>query len=205
MFPLTFSIRTVSGGSLPHPKRSFIATPHQRLFMGKDADHAGTALYFPVEPFNMIECPAEPPESRGKAITVVVLPHFYPGKSGFPAASLQPERKPSRFSHGTSSSLCGISLSACPRGAARYFPCTDLGGIGSEKGKGACQRPVSEFIHVSILNFAAPGNSRSENEVQHRSFVTRQEAFSRAMTARIVGRGCTLCGSCPCGRFYSLK
>lgn len=51
--------------------------------MGKDADHAGTALYFPVEPFNMIECPAEPPESRGKAITVVVLPHFYPGKSGF--------------------------------------------------------------------------------------------------------------------------
>ena len=85
-----------------------------------------------------------------------------------------------------------------PGGAARYFPCT-------EKGKGACQRPVSEFIHVSILNFAAPGNSRSENEVQHRSFVTRQEAFSRAMTARIVGRGCTLCGSCPCGRFYSLK
>lgn len=31
----------------------------------------------------MIECPAEPPESRGKAITAMVLPHFYPGKSGF--------------------------------------------------------------------------------------------------------------------------
>lgn len=56
--------------------------------------------------------------------------------------------------------LCGISPSACPRETAWYFPSTELRGIGSEEGKGACQRPVSEFIHVSILNFAAPGNSR---------------------------------------------
>lgn len=55
--------------------------------MGKDADHAGTALYFPVEPFNMIECPAEPPESRGKAMTDVALPNrANPGFPGiFPA------------------------------------------------------------------------------------------------------------------------
>ena len=89
------------------------------------------------------------------------FPIFILANPGFPAASLPPERKASRFSHGTSPSLCGISLSDCPRGAARFSPYTDPGGIGSEERKGACQGTFSEFTHVTILNFAASGNSRS--------------------------------------------
>lgn len=125
--------------------------------MGKDADHAGTALYFPVEPFNMIECPAEPPESRGKAMTDVALPNR--ANPGFPGIFPAVREGQSRFFWRLRSFLCETSPSACPRHAVWYFPGTELRGIGSEEGKGACQRPVSEFIHVSILNFAASWNS----------------------------------------------
>ena len=89
--------------------------------MGKDADHAGTALYFPVEPFNMIECPAEPPESWGKAITVMVLPHFYPGKSGFSGSLHAARGWLSRYSGGFVLSSVGY-LRSLPPGRSLVLP-----------------------------------------------------------------------------------
>ena len=86
---------------------------------------------------------------------------FIRANPGFPGSSPAVREGLFRFFWWLRSFLCGISPSACPRDAVWYFPGTELRGIGSEEGKGACQGTVSEFTQVTILNFAASGNSRS--------------------------------------------